>query len=497
VSTAPGQPSRGSLGELGGWRLRALVALGLAAVLLPMAWARLIDGDEGFYLVAARLVAEGKRPYEDFFLPMVPILAYVHGGWCALLGRGWYLSRTLSGLIAVGIGVLVFEHAFRASRRRAVGLAAAALYAAAGMTLGWLTIVKTYGLALLLLLAALLVLQTRARFASLACGALLALAAGVRLYVVVAFAAAALHLLRRENPRPLRELGLLAAGGVLGLVPLLPAILGDWEAFSFGAFRFYGMREYGQSGFVTGFAQKLEILATVLPLRTMAPGTVQLAGLLLLAVAALLSRQTPRNAVVAYTWLALFVTSLVPSPAYAQYFCMLVPLLAIEGAVLLGTLPLRPLAPLLAPAAALYLAMGVYDVRRFASDGTNVPGVYHPANAINWKIASVVELGRALDAQNAEVGASWWPGYFATTRTPIVTELANDFAIHASARLTPAGRQRFHVTTDTQMLEMIKTRRPRLWVAGNWAPPEATLLPASGFRQAAQVGAARLFVADP
>jgi uncharacterized membrane protein len=115
-----------------GWRLRATVALALTIILLPMAWARLIDGDEGFYLVAARLVSEGKRPYEDFFIPMVPLLAYVQGGWCALFGRGWYLARTLSGLIAVGVGLLVFEHAYRASRRRLVGVLALFLYVAAG-----------------------------------------------------------------------------------------------------------------------------------------------------------------------------------------------------------------------------------------------------------------------------------------------------------------------------------------------------------------------------
>ena len=35
---------------------------------------RLIDADEGYYLLAARLVLQHKTPYLDFFFPQAPLL---------------------------------------------------------------------------------------------------------------------------------------------------------------------------------------------------------------------------------------------------------------------------------------------------------------------------------------------------------------------------------------------------------------------------------------
>jgi hypothetical protein len=81
----PGVPCRGA--KL--WWLRLLVALGLAALLIPIGRVRLIDGDEGYYLQAARLVSEGKRIYTDFFYPQMPFGAHVYAAWFWLWGRGW------------------------------------------------------------------------------------------------------------------------------------------------------------------------------------------------------------------------------------------------------------------------------------------------------------------------------------------------------------------------------------------------------------------------
>jgi hypothetical protein len=48
-----------------------------AGFFLFVARHRLIDGDEGFYLLAARLVLQHKTPYLDFFYPQAPLLPYV------------------------------------------------------------------------------------------------------------------------------------------------------------------------------------------------------------------------------------------------------------------------------------------------------------------------------------------------------------------------------------------------------------------------------------
>ena len=80
--------SRGGLG--------ALVAVTISAtVIVPMALARPLDGDEGFYSLAAKLVGDGKEPYSDFWFQHAPLLPYVYGAWGRIFGDGWYSYRLL------------------------------------------------------------------------------------------------------------------------------------------------------------------------------------------------------------------------------------------------------------------------------------------------------------------------------------------------------------------------------------------------------------------
>lgn len=89
------------------------VILFQAAVFLPMAVFRLVDADEGFYAYAARSVMHGALPYSDFFYTQMPALPYVYGPWSAPWGHSWYAARTLSAVLAVAVGVLLFRHAAR------------------------------------------------------------------------------------------------------------------------------------------------------------------------------------------------------------------------------------------------------------------------------------------------------------------------------------------------------------------------------------------------
>lgn len=59
------------------------VALLYGAVFVPMGMFRLVDGDEGAYLLAARLVMEGKLLYHDFFYAQTPVIPYLYGSWIA------------------------------------------------------------------------------------------------------------------------------------------------------------------------------------------------------------------------------------------------------------------------------------------------------------------------------------------------------------------------------------------------------------------------------
>src|SRR5260370_28979638 len=68
-----------------------LIALVVSSSLLYLASlfyyaaTRPIDGDEGFYTTAARLVWVGMTPYKDFFFQLVPLLPYLYSWFWSVL----------------------------------------------------------------------------------------------------------------------------------------------------------------------------------------------------------------------------------------------------------------------------------------------------------------------------------------------------------------------------------------------------------------------------
>jgi hypothetical protein len=62
--------------------------------------------DEGFDLLAAQLVAAGRRPYLDFFYQHTPLFAYLTAGWITIVGSSWRSAHLLSALLTCGSFVL-------------------------------------------------------------------------------------------------------------------------------------------------------------------------------------------------------------------------------------------------------------------------------------------------------------------------------------------------------------------------------------------------------
>ena len=115
---------------------------------------RFIDGDEGSYLLASRLVLLHQRPYLDFFYNQAPLLPYVYSAWMKIAGVTWDSGRMFSVLLASLLGVLLYEHIYRETRSWLAGLSAVILFASSTLVFAWFLVVKTHGLAALLLFAA-------------------------------------------------------------------------------------------------------------------------------------------------------------------------------------------------------------------------------------------------------------------------------------------------------------------------------------------------------
>jgi len=79
--------------------LMALIILAFFAGTLVLSRHRPIDGDEGYYATAARLVSEGQAPYLDFFYPQMPLLPYFYAPVYKVVGSSLANMRLFSVLI--------------------------------------------------------------------------------------------------------------------------------------------------------------------------------------------------------------------------------------------------------------------------------------------------------------------------------------------------------------------------------------------------------------
>lgn len=247
-----------------------IVALGLLATLLAAANIVLgdLNLDEGWYLNAALLVADGKAPYRDFFFTQAPLLPDVY----ALLSPLWRPFGIVGGRMVTAIIGIAAALAAAAAVRPAVpekrkGLASAMVFAllACNIYHSYFTVIpKTYALASLMIsLGALAASRMRdagcgMRNATLAAasGFAMAAAAAARLSLGVALAAGGVALLaqrRRLGPAWL----FYGIGGLAGLGLLLaPRALAAPDAFMFANF-FHGARAGGGIAMVLGSASRL------------------------------------------------------------------------------------------------------------------------------------------------------------------------------------------------------------------------------------------------
>ena len=111
----------------------ALVSIGILvyAVTNSFVW------DEGFHLVAAQLIAHGKRPYLDFCFPQTPLNAYWNAAWMRLFGERWQITHVAAALLLIGTLFLVARFTLESlpiSRWRAGCATIAVLFVGASIT---------------------------------------------------------------------------------------------------------------------------------------------------------------------------------------------------------------------------------------------------------------------------------------------------------------------------------------------------------------------------
>jgi len=110
--------------------------------------------DEGFHLLAAQLVKQGRRLYVDFFFPQAPLNVWWNTAWMMVFGDTWRTAHAAAIVATVTAVFLSVDFAFTRFRvptwRLAVGLAAVALIGGNWLLVEFGPIGQAYALCLLL-----------------------------------------------------------------------------------------------------------------------------------------------------------------------------------------------------------------------------------------------------------------------------------------------------------------------------------------------------------
>jgi len=478
-----------------------------AGFFLYVAQHRLIDDDEGYYLLASRLVMQHKAPYLDFFYTQAPLLPYVYAAWFKLAGASWYAARIFCALLSTLVGGLLYYHVCRETGKWLAGACTAFLYATSTLIFAWYPIVKTFALAMLFLFPAYLIFtrlspSTRGWMVGMA-GVLFGLSVDTRSYVVGLAPVFLWWLLRQRSGRSTARIAWFLGGLGIGIVPSLVLFLASPDAFLFNNLGYHAMRS--GVGLIGDWHDKMMVAAATMG---GAYTGFQFSVVSLSALALVVLQRARRASALLALLLALVLglVSLLPTPASIQYFSLIMPFLIVTAVTsasdYLDALRSARTVRLVGAGCALLLVgfflFAVPIFRQYLFTGRKVPGLQNMADAPNWTLSQVTAVSKAVDelAMPGEQVASFWPGYiFASWANPY-PGFENNFGMWVAPSFAPQKRQQYHIISLADVNQEFARHGPRLVVVGNQGPwnaaPEyaacAATLRAYSYRLVGMVG---------
>jgi hypothetical protein len=225
-----------------------LIAAVVAAVVCAIfAWLGVVNGDEGWFALSARLVSQGQWPYRDFAYTQGPAYAYVLAPFVRL-APSIYTTRAVSVVLtAVAVGLLIAT-AHRAGGKWAARASGLALLATIPALPYWLSITKTYALTCLFLSAILFTLTSNIRLkiryplaAALAVGLMETRTTGIALGILLI--AALLVLSPDANTR----VSVIVTSAVVAF-PFFVLVFAGWTGAHWGLVDYHQLGATGDGG---------------------------------------------------------------------------------------------------------------------------------------------------------------------------------------------------------------------------------------------------------
>jgi hypothetical protein len=437
----------------------------LGAVLLAYSQTYAFAWDEGFHLVAAKLIKSGKTPYLDFVFAQTPLNAYWNAAWMRIFGESWRAIHAIDALLTTVAIVLAADFlrsriarvALLDARLRQWGTAsilAVLVFAGANVyTVEFGTIGQAYALGLLLIVCAFRLTVTsvdRGRLLWLGlAGCLAGAAAGSTLLTAPAAPVLLIWALFYSPARKRLALGAsFLAGAVISLLPLLALFARSPARVIFDVFRYHLF--YRRSDWPGATRHDLETFtAWVGSPQAIILGLLAVTGIWFVAKKSGWDR-TRRSEFYLCGWFALALGLHVSTahPTFIQYYIFTVPFLGILAPVGMFAIVNRlatgdvehdranlrlPLWPLwgVCLLVCLNLAREIYDRR----DDTSWPKM----EAIARKVNEVTPAGAHLYADE--------PTYFLTRRTP---PPGNEYISSHKLRLTAALSELVHIVPQPE-----------------------------------------------
>lgn len=434
----------------------ALLIAGISLVYLSyISLHRFLAADEGYYLLAARLVLEGSALYRDFFFPQMPLFPYLYAGWGALTSTEWESFRLLSAFLSAGIAFTAYQITSRIGGLW-IGIFSAFLVLSNGLFLGWFPICKSYSLAGCFLILAFFALsrideKNAPNWWFGAAGVLIGLAVNVRLFYAGLIPLTAFLLWWRRGPRPL--LWFLGCGTLTAL-PHLVFVFMDFEAYWFGNMGYHLERAHRPLS--VDLESKQRIVSALLGFSSFERVDGLQFPLLfytaLIGLSAWFVKTKECLPLLLLSWcLSLFLLYLIPRPTHLQYYATLTPYLALgTGLTVWRT---SRASPRLAAAVAVlvlvaHTASTPQALSRFLWTGEGVKGIeeqYREMARIEVAKEVSTELREAFPSR--AVVLSQWPGYLLETDLQPYPGAENQFWTRIGHKLSESERERYHLVS--------------------------------------------------
>lgn len=384
-----------------------------------------VDRDEGFYLLASQLTAQGKHPYLDFFYPQMPYLPVFYGLFFKLAGSSLYTGRLLSVLSSAVLATSLVWFVYRTYRTWWLAAVALGLYAYQPLILAWHSRLKAYAVSDLFMFFAFLFLTVAsAKKRPWILIGLAGICFGLAVNCRLIFASLLPLLLlwiglvfvwQKKSPA-LIPLGLFLLCSLVTSSYSLWLLLQDPFAFWFNNVRFHYL-SHPHLSWTMRMVQRFE---SIQGFWGHPPGTfmavLAFAGVIvsIQKIRKNLRSEISSPEVLAGGLLAvLLMLYLQMSPTYDQYFLQLFPYAAVISLPVLITIknqlsrfPGSALKPLVASVAIFFIISGISSsLGRITLRGRVGPLMYQTPTL------DAVQEYVAQHAQPGEHVITWWPGY--------------------------------------------------------------------------------------